>query len=238
MGQFNSFKRIANSFVLVHPLAASDEVLAKLFGDNASCARLNIERLRQSIADGERSDDYKFSMRMMDNYDEYFVDSKLSEVLYDIENSKIFHYSNRELKRWSTGQLNILQCWMSIERSVHRDIVAKQKEIERGNLKFATLTIKQLTGQYERLAKLWNDIFDDDVMTLDELRQLTSRVNGYRIYSSDFRDFLIYTNEVLLKGEIDSEALNKIYNYMVGILDTMKHRIDYKVQQESQSQDQ
>ena len=217
--------------MFTHILDATDDMLAKLFKENAGLARGLIEDKRQRIRNGEISDDYSFTLHMMDDYvcDEW----KLMEVTHALKESELFKYSQHELKKMSVGQLNIVQGWLSLEQSIRYRLHKQVEERNRGNVKFGKTSIKKLESQYEKLANLWNEILADDVMTPEELRMLTEKVHSYRIYSSDFSDFenYVYQN-VLTKDKIDAADAMRVYEYMVEILGVFKERIEYKRGQE------
>jgi hypothetical protein len=217
--------------MLPHIFDASDKILLNLFKDYANLAKELIEEKRNRIRYGEISDDYAFSMRMMEDY---FTDEwKLMEVLHDLTESELFTFTKNELKKMSCGQLNIIQGWLSLEQSIRYRIHKQAEEKRRGDIKFGKTAIKKLQNQYEKLANLWNEILSDDIMTPEELRTLAEKIHSYRIYSSDFSDFENYVyNDVLAKRIIDATAMNKIYEYMVEILNIFKERIDYKIKQE------
>ena len=214
-----------------HILDANDETLRRFFKEYAGFARELIEDKRQRIKNGEISDDYCFSMRMMNDYtgDEW----KLMEVMHSLTESNILSFSEQELKKLSVGQLNIVQGWLSLENSVKYRVRKIAEEKNRGDIKFGKTSIKKLKNQYEKLADLWNAILNDDVMTPEELRMLSEKIHSYRIYSSDFNDFENYVyNDVLKKGSIDSIAAKRIYDYVVAILNIFKERIAFKIKQE------
>lgn len=98
---------------------------------------------------------------------------------------------------------------------------AREKELENYNGPRRQRSSKALAMWREEFTQLWNDVLADDVIEMTELAMLKTWLNLHKCRRDDYLDMLRTIDEIADVGEVDYDAMQRLYIAAKGVLQSL-----------------